>query len=434
MSAHPSMTRRAFLGTTSAAFAAGPLILPKSVFGANERIALAIVGPGGRGSGLVDWAHQFAEVENVEFQAVCDIWRQRLESGAARVEKLTGKAPKRYRTLGEVCADSEIDALIIATPDFAHAYHCRLAVEAGKDVYIEKPLGCDFRQIKLCWETVKASDRVVQMGTQRRGGGRYAGAQQFIKSGALGKVTYGEIIEPLFQERWRIPGAETSLTEADTIWREFLAYAPYEPFDARKYREFRLFWPYSSGCFCQWMSHKIDLVNWALDELPCSAVAWGGVYAWPDGRTNPDTVQCLLEYPSGCLVTYHMRLGNGANTRGITLYGTHGTMELEAGLAYGDGGGGTILPVTPGDPNTAFNVDASKVLRSKQVGGVQWESPPDVDHMQDFLRCLRTREQPRGNIDAGYAHSVATTLANMAFRNQCRMVYDHQTRVMKKAV
>ena len=431
------ITRRDFLvktTATAAAIASGPLILPRSVFGANDRLALGIVGPGGRGSGLMDWAQKLAESENVEFQAVCDIWNQRRESAAATVKKWTGKDPKQYRTLGEICADPDVDVLIIATPDFAHAYHCRLAVEAGKDVYVEKPLGCDFRQIKLCWETVKASDRVVQLGTQSRGEGRYLGAQQFVKSGALGKVTYGEIYEPLFQERWRIPGAENSLTEKDTIWTEFLAYAPYEPFNARKYREFRLFWPYSSGCLCQWMSHKIDLVNWVLDEIPQSAVAWGGVYVWPDGRTNPDTIQCLLEYPSGCLVTYHMRLGNGANGRGITLYGTNGTLDLNAGIAYGDGGGGTIVPVTPGDPNTAFNVDQSTVLKSQKDGGVKWESPESVDHMQDFLRCVRSRQQPRANIDAGYAHAVATTLANMAYRNKCQMVYDHQTRVMKKAV
>ncbi|MGQ9731550.1 MAG: Gfo/Idh/MocA family protein [Candidatus Zipacnadales bacterium] len=427
------ISRRNFLAKTSTAVATAPLFLRQSVFGANDRLALGIVGAGGRGGGLMKWAQDFSEVENVEFQAVCDIWNQRREAGAARIKEWTGKDPKQYRTLGEICADPDIDALIIATPDFAHAYHCRIAVEAGKDVYVEKPLGCDFRQIKLCWEAVKASDRVVQMGTQRRGDGKYEGAKQFIKSGALGRITYGEIYEPLFQQRWRIPGAETSLTEKDTIWSEFLAYAPYEPFNARKYREFRLFWPYSSGCFCQWMSHKIDLVNWVLDEIPCSAVAWGGLYAWPDGRTNPDTVQCLLEYPSGCMVTYHMRLGNGANGRGITLYGTNGTMELEAGLAYGDGGGGTITLVEPGNPNTAFQVDQSTVLPSKKEGGVRWESPPDVDHMQDFLRCVRTRQQPRGHIDAGYAHAVATTLANMAYRNKCQMVYDHSQMIMKKA-
>lgn len=437
MSGELSMTRRRFLAkttATAAVVASGPLFLPRSVFGANDRIALGIVGPGGRGGALIEWAQKFAESENVEFQAVCDIWKQRLAAAADRVHKLTGKEPKQYRTIWEICADSDIDAVIIATPDFAHAYHCRIAVEAGKDVYVEKPLGCDFRQIKLCWEAVKKSDRIVQLGTQSRADGRYLGAREFVKSGALGKITYGEIYEPLFQQRWRIPGSENSLTEEDTIWTEFLAYAPYEPFNARKYREFRLFWPYSSGCFCQWMSHKIDLVNWVLDEIPCSAVAWGGVYLWQDGRTNPDTVQCLLEYPSGCMVTYHMRLGNGANGRGIILYGTNGTMDLSAGIAYGDGGGGTVTPVTPGDPNTAFNVNNSAVLKSKEEGGVKWEPGETVDHMQEFLRCLRTRQQPRADIDAGYAHAVATILANMAYRNKCQMVYDHKTMVMKKAV
>jgi predicted dehydrogenase len=437
MSSDHHMTRRNFIAkstATVAAVASGPLFLPARVFGANERLSLGIVGPGGRGGSLMKWAQKFAESENVEFTAVCDIWNQRREQGAARIKEWTGKDPRQCRTLAEICALDDVDVLIIATPDFAHAPHCRQAVEAGKDVYVEKPLGCDFEQVKLCWEAVKRNERVVQLGTQARGSGRYLGARDFIKSGAMGKVTFGEIYEPLFQQRWRIYGAETSLTEQDTNWREFLNYNPYEPFDARKYREFRLFWPYSSGCFCQWMSHKIDLVNLALDEIPRSAVAWGGVYVWKDGRTNPDTTQCLLEYPSGCMVTYHMRLGNGANGRGITLYGTNGTMDLNGGVAYGDGGGGTITPVDPDDPNTRFNVDKAAVLTSRKDGGVKWESHPDVDNMQDFFRCVRSREQPRADIDAGYAHSVATILANMAYRNKCQMVYDHEKMEMKRAV
>jgi len=435
MADHTGMTRRSFItrsAAVGAAVASGPLFVPQSAFGANERISLGIVGPGGRGRGLMDWAQKFAKTENVQFQAVCDIWNQRREGAAAKVKEWTGADPKQHRTLADICADDSIDALIIA-PDFAHAYHCRIAVEAGKDVYVEKPLSNDFRQLKLCWETVTDSDRVVAMGTQRRGDGKYEGAQTFIKSGAMGRITYGEIYEPLFQQRWRIGGSENSLTEKDTIWKEFLAYAPHEPFDARKYREFRLFWPYSSGCFCQWMSHKIDLVNWALDEIPQSAVAWGGVYAWPDGRTNPDTCQCLLEYPSGCMVTYHMRLGNGQNGRGTMLYGTNGTMDLGGGVAYGDGGGGTIEPVEPGDPNTAFRVDKSTLLKSNKDGGVKWESPPSVDTMENWLQCLRTRETPRAHIDGGYAHSVACILANMAYRNKCQMVYDHSKMILKKA-
>jgi len=434
--ARRTLTRRGFLAGSAAA--AGTTVVTSAlsagkVLGANERLSLGIVGPGSRGNHLMKWAQRFAKSHNLEFTAVCDIWNQRREAAAARVKAWTGREPRKCRTLAEICDLKDVDVLLIATADFQHAPHLAYAVRAGKDVYVEKPLGCDFEQIKKAWQAVKQTGRIVQMGTQRRGDGKYYGARDFIKSGALGKITYAEIYEPLFQQRWRIPGSETSLTEKDTNWKEFLCYCPYEPFNARHYREFRLFWPYSSGCFCQWMSHKIDLVNLALDELPRSAVAHGGVYLWKDGRTNPDTVQCLLEYPSGCLVTYHMRLGNSMNKRGTTLYGTRGTMELEAGIAYGDGGRGAVICKDPDAPNPSFTVDRSAVLKARKEGGVRWESPPSVDHMADFLEAVRTRRRTRADIDAGFAHALATTMANMAYRWGCRVEYDPKKMELKRA-
>lgn len=432
------MSRREFVAKSSigvGALGLGTLFLPSRVFGANDRLGLGIVGPGGRGNSLMSWAHKLEESHNVQFTAVCDIWNQRREAAAKKVEQWNGKPPAKCRTIAEICEREDVDVLIIATPDFAHAYHLAYAVRAGKDAYVEKPLGCDFAQLKDAYNAVKETERVVQMGTQSRGSGRYFGARDFIKSGALGKVTFVEIYEPLFQQRWRIYGSENSIKKEDTDWKEFLCYLSPKKYkwNPRHYREFRLFWPFSSGCFCQWMSHKIDLVNLALDEWPQSAVAHGGVYIWKDGRTNADTIQCLLEYPSGVLATYHMRLGNSANGRGITIYGTNGTMDLNGGLAYGDGGGGEVTPENPDDPNTRFNVDKSKVLKSRKEGGVKWESPPSVDHMGHFFECVRTRERTRADIDAGFGHALATTLANMSWRNKCRMVYDAENMEMRKA-
>ncbi|HID06170.1 MAG TPA: Gfo/Idh/MocA family oxidoreductase, partial [Armatimonadetes bacterium] len=342
------MSRREFLtksATGAAVMALGSLaFVPERVWGANDRISLGIVGAGARGNALMEWAQRLSKSHNVEFTAVCDIWNQRRERAAKKVKNWTGKEPRRCRTIHEICELDDVDVLIIATADFQHAYHLTIAVRAGKDAYVEKPLSCHFEQIKEAYKAVKETGRIVQMGTQRRGSGKYFGAREFIKSGALGKVTYVEVCQPLFQQRWRIYGAEKSIRPEDTNWREFLRwFDPKDyPWNPRHYREFRLFWPFSSGIPCQWMSHQIDVINLALDELPRYAMARGGVYLWKDGRTNPDTFECLLEYPSGCIVRYHMRLGNSLNGRGITIYGTNGTMELDAGIAYGDGGGGEV--------------------------------------------------------------------------------------------
>ncbi len=433
-----TMTRREFLrqATAGAVMALGAAsFIPNGerVFGANDRLSLGIVGCGSRGRVLMEWANRLSKTQNVEFTAVCDIWNQRREGAAALVKQWTDKEPRKCRTLAEICDLQDVDALIIATADFQHAYHLTHAVRAGKDVYVEKPLGCDFHQIKTAWKAVKETGRVVQMGTQARGKGKYFGARDFIKSGALGKVTFVEIYQPLFQQRWRIPNAEKLIKPEDTDWREFLCYLDPKrhPFNPRHYLEFRLFWPFSSGCFCQWMSHQIDLVNLVLDELPKSAVAHGGIFLWKDGRTNPDICQCLLEYPSGVLVTYHMRLTNSANGREITIYGTNGTMELEAGIAYGDGGGGEVICENPSDPFPRFRVDESKRLKAKSEGGVRWESPPDVDHMGHFFECVRTREPTRADIDAGFGHALATTMANLSYRRGRRMEYDAERMEIK---
>jgi len=427
--------RRRFVGRSLAAAGASALVMNavsySRVIGSNDRLSIGIVGCGSRMGSLMSQVHRLEKKQNCEITAVCDIWNQRREAAAERVRRWYGRAPRKCRTLADICALKDVDALVIATADFQHAPHMAYAVRHGKDVYVEKPLGVDFDQVKDALMAVRETGRVVQMGTQARAKGAFWGARDFIKSGGLGKVTYGEIYEPIFQQRWRIPGSEHSLTEKDTDWQEFQSYTyePGKPFNARHYREFRLFWPYSSGCIAQWMSHAIDKVNLALDEIPRYGVAWGGVYLWKDGRTNPDTIQCLLEYPSGCLVTYHMRLGNKANWREPTLYGTKGTLVLGRKYATGDGGGGAVRCLNPGDPNPKFEVDKSAVIKDKAT----FPCPPDVDHMENFLECVRTRKRTRADIDAGFAHAVACILADMSYRNACRMEYDHDKMEMRKS-
>ncbi len=414
------ITRREFVTTTSTVGAGtivlGSCVIPQAAFGANDRLRVGIVGTGSRANTLMAWLHKLEKSHNVQITAVCDIWNQQRKAVVEKLSQNTDNKISQYRTLDEMGEQDDTDILIIATADFQHCYHAAKAVNYGKDVYVEKPFGCDFSQIKQAYLTIKASDRIVQMGTQSRGEGKYFGARDFIKSGALGQITYGEIYECTFQQRWRIKDSECSIKAKDTNWTEFLAYLDPQkyPWNPRHYREFRLFWPFSSGCFCQSMSHRIDLVNLVLDSIPKYAVAMGGTYLWKDGRTNPDTVQCLLEYPGGTMVTYHMRMGNEANSRGIYLYGTNGMLDLRKGKFLTKGGGGKV---TLKESDTVHPAD-------KMDNKITFPSPPSVDHMADFFECVRSRKPARADVDAGYAHAVATTMANMAYRTGCRMEYD----------
>jgi len=420
-----AVTRRSFLGgATGAALASQSARSAEKVSGANDRLSVGIVGTGNRGGALARWISQLQNSQNVDLTAVCDIWREALAAGAAHIEKLTGRQPRQCRNLDEICEMKDVDVLVIATPDFLHAPHTRRAVEAGKDVYAEKPFGCDFEQIKRARDAVKTSKRIVQAGTQRRAEGLPWAARDFVRSGKLGKVTHVEMSDALFQQRWRIPGSETSLTERDTDWKRFLDYTPEAPFDARKYREFRLFWPYSTGIFCQWMSHTVDLVNLILDDVPRGVIAAGGVYVWKDGRTNPDTAQCIVEYPSGCLFSYHMRMGNMAQSRSLTFYGTDGTLDLNAGIAYGEGGLGEVIMKPGANQIPEFTVATNRRLPERAQGGVILKPEPDGDHMVDFFECVRSRRQPRASIDAAFNHALATTMAGMSLRLKTRIEYD----------
>ena len=422
------ITRRQFTGrmagTAAVGWAARSARSADRVAGANERLAVGIVGPGERGIRLMEWVQRLSQSQNVELTAVCDIWNRQRERAAARVHEWTGRKPLECRTLSEICDRSDVDVLVIATPDFQHAPQTRQAVEAGKDVYVEKPFGCDFEQIKQARDAVKKTERIVQQGTFRRSHTIPWTARDLVQSGRLGRISYVEMAQPLFQQRWRIPDSENSLTEKDTNWPEFLSYTPEVVFDARKYREFRLFWPYSTGIFCQWMSHAIDMVNLVLGEPPRSVVANGGVYVWRDGRTNPDTVQCLFEYPGGCLVSYHMRLGNSANRHALTFYGTNGTLDLYGGIAYGDGGGGEVVRDRGGRPVPEFATDGSRRLPDRVKGGLPLRGEPDGDHMVDFFEAVRQRRRPKADIDAGFQHALATTMAGLALRTGARVVYD----------
>ncbi|MFO0944845.1 MAG: Gfo/Idh/MocA family oxidoreductase [Planctomycetota bacterium] len=434
--------RREFLKESAGslgALALGATVLPAATQehappSVMDVVRLGVVGVGSRGGTLVQWLLRLQETHRVQIAAVCDLWERRREQAAEKIERSTGMRPAVCRTPAELFARNDVDGVLIATPDFQHCYLAAQAALAGKDVYVEKPFGCDFDQVRAAREILAKSDRIVQLGVQSRGAGKYYEAARFIQSGKLGQVTYVDVCEPICQQRWRIPQAELALNESDIDWSEFLAYLPCDtPFSSRHYREFRLFWPYSSGPFCQWMSHRIDLVNLILGEIPTSAVALGGVYLWKDGRNNPDTVQCLLEYPQGVLVNYHMRMGNSQHGRGMTIYGTCGTLEVDAGLAYGDGGGGMVIASDPIEGTPTYEVDKTKLLRMKREGGVRLPVAEDIDYLGHFIDCMRTRQTPRGDLDAAYGQSVATILAARAHREGCKMVHDPFSRTMVAA-
>src|SRR6266699_2109372 len=259
-----TMPRRDFVksaaaGVAGLAAASIPASSYARILGANDRVRVGIVGFSDRfRQALLPAFKAAGPTLNFEIVAVSDIWNRRRDEGVAEIERVMGAKPRAFLNNEEMYAAKVVDAVMISTPDFLHDYHGVEAIHAGKDAYIEKPLAHSMDQAVAIRDAVKKSDRVVQIGTQRRSAANYQAANEFIRSGKFGDIVMAEMTWNVNQPgRWRRPQLVASIQETDTDWKRFLAYMPFEAWDPRKYLEYRLFWPYSSGIPDQWMVHRV---------------------------------------------------------------------------------------------------------------------------------------------------------------------------------
>jgi predicted dehydrogenase len=424
--------RRQFLGQ-SGLIASGVALASTarsyaSILGANDRISLAHIGIGNRGRELDQIVGAVKQSHNVEMTAVCDLWKVNRERAVEANTKYHGRAPRAYQYLEEVLALKDVDGVLISTPEHSHSPILKLAVEAGKDAYVEKPMGNVLADLKAARAAVRQSKRIVQVGTQHRSEPYPRAAFDLVQSGVLGDVSKVEVEWNYHGPRWRGRPEVHEIREADTDWHRWLMTKPDRPFDPQLYFEFRLYREFSSGIPDQWMSHGIDLVHWFMqDSYPRSVMAHGGVLAWHDGRQNPDTFQALLEYPKGFLVSYSTSFGNDAP--GFTRY-----MGKKATL-FNIGGEGSPryqLVEEKGNHEDDRDVDRQRAARYLQLPGETQIPPMGIDdltteHMANFLECMRSRQAPHATVDDGFAHSVACTMAAESYWSGQRMYWDAAT-------
>ena len=275
-----SKTRREFLRLgAAAAVTSWTASSYAAIPGANDRVRVGIIGAGDRmKQALIPAFQANAARMNFAYVAVSDIWSMRREEAVAYVGKVCNTKIDTARNNEELYARKDIDAVMIATADFQHAIHGTEAVHAGRDAYVEKPTADRMEDAKVFREAVHNSGKIVQVGTQRRSTPSYQRAYEYIRSGKFGEINMVEMTWNVNQPgRWRRPSVVPLLKEGDTDWKRYLLNRPYEPFDARKYLEFRLFWPFSSGIPDQWLVHQIDTVH-LVHRLPASA--FGGGQRW----------------------------------------------------------------------------------------------------------------------------------------------------------
>ena len=232
----------------------------------------ATSGLGNRGRELASVAAGLKDRHNVEMTAVCDLWNVNRERAAKAASQAYGRAPRLFQYLEELLASPDVDAVIISTADFQHAPLLRLAAEAGKDAYCEKPMANVLDEAKAARDAVRSRKLIVQIGTQHRSEPYQIAVRDWIARGVLGRVSKVEIVWNYHGPRWRGRPEVQQIREQDTDWRKWLLSKPYRPFDPRAYFEFRLYRDFSSGIADQWMSHGIDMVHYFLDDhFPHSA-------------------------------------------------------------------------------------------------------------------------------------------------------------------
>jgi predicted dehydrogenase len=408
-----------------------------AILGANDRVRVGVVGCGDRmKQGDLPAFQQSAKDLNFQIVAVSDIWSRRREEGAAFIEKLCGNPIDQVRNNDELYARKDVDAVLIATADFQHAQHGIEAVNAGRDAYVEKPTANTMADARNFLAAVKKSGKIVQIGTQRRSTPAYMKAAEYIKSGKFGDIVMVEMTWNVNQPgRWRRPDVVPLLKEQDTDWKRFLLNRPYEPFDARKYLEFRLFWPYSSGIPDQWLVHQIDTVHWFTGlPHPRSVVANGGIYLWKDGRKNWDTMTAVFDYgplddlTKGFQVQYSSRFTNSAGGVKELYYSNGGMIDMDKHTVTPTGGLRAREAASMGLkenllPSFSLVEKAETVSTDADTG----RDPQTSANMRNWMECVRSRKTPNAPIEAGYNHSIALCMNIAAIHTGQKVTFDDKT-------
>jgi predicted dehydrogenase len=378
------------------------------VVGANERINIGLIGCGGRGRWIMQNMVQPANA-NTALAAVCDIWKLRQETYPAEAEKLYGGKPKVYADYRKLLDDADVDAVIIATPDHQHCGQTIDAVQAGKHVYVEKPIapnGSDWPELKRCYEAVKASKCAVQHGSQGVSSPGALAIRDFIKEGKLGKLFRIESTESLTVPYWvHYRGPET---EAETDWNAFLYNRASRPFNAHQHAKWMGYLDFTSGTIGGWMSHFINTVHFVTGaDAPKAATAFGGRYATANDPLcdAPDQATVMLEY-DGFFTQFNSHFGSTLHSESTTFMFEKGTLRAGFGHDLGN-------PVYSSE-GVDDRIPPQKLL--------DHDPPyPGQAHVENWFGCIRDGGEPNANMDYGYKQGIAVLLGDMACRQGRRV-------------
>ncbi|MEO8657295.1 MAG: Gfo/Idh/MocA family oxidoreductase [Bryobacteraceae bacterium] len=361
------------------------------ILGANDRIGMGVIGTGERGTYVMTVFQKNAEVE---VRALCDVYAKRIDEAQAKAPNT--KTFGDHRRLLEL---KEIDAVLIASPDHWHKQHAIDAMNAGKDIYCEKPLCRTREEAPDMVRAARVTNRICQIGLQQRSAPIYIEAKQkFVTSGMIGKISHIDAF-------WHAGHAEALPTEpvekpSNLDWVRFLGPVKYRDWSPGQYLNFRAFLDFNGGKMTDFGHHWMDVVHMYMGERACnSAVFAGGVYFnFNDGRTAPDTCNALFEY-DGFTVNFQSHTFGGEY--GITFHGSNGQLFVNRNR----------WEYTPAEKNPK--------TETKRIPG-----DITVDHVRNFLDCCRSRNLPNADVGLASISILPPLLAVQSYFEQRRLRFN----------
>ncbi len=399
-------------GAGLAAAAAPVAAAQEKKVSANDKISVALIGCGGMGRGDL---RDHLRIPEVQCVALCDVDKSHLKEVADEVEKNTGKRPAEYGDFRKVIDRKDVDVVIVATPDHWHALPTIYACQAGKDVYVEKPLSLTIEEGRVMVNAARKYNRVVQMGTQQRSAGHYRDAVNFVKSGELGKI---RLVRSWAYLDWKgeLPPKGDEPVPEGVDYDMWLGPAPKRPFNPYRFHfNFRWYWDYAGGLMTDWGAHMIDIANFGMDVVaPKSAMSMGGKYGYPnDAQETPDTQQAILEYDGFTAIWEHaLGVGRGPWDRehGVEFHGNNGILVV-------DRGGWEVFSETDA-------IDKKREYKMKAQPWRRGSQDYHFKHVENFIDCVKNRQKPNSDVEIGHNSMKACHLANIAVRLRRRVEWD----------
>lgn len=384
--------------------------------GPNDTVNVGLIGCNGMGFSDLS---SFLKMSDINVIGLCDVDETVLQNRTADLEKAGIKKPKWYKDYRKLLENKDIDVVIIGTPDHWHCLQLTDALQAGKDVYCEKPIANSVQEANIMLNYVGASDRMVQIGQWQRSQPHFVDAIDFVHSGKLGEI---RLAKAWAYQGWMkpVPIVPDGTAPAGVDYDMWLGPATQRPFNPNRFHfNFRWFWDYAGGLMTDWGVHLIDYALYGMKaSTPKSVMALGGKFAYPDDASEtPDTLQTVYEYDGFSILWEHatgIDGGNYGRNHGIAFIGNNGTLVL-------DRQGWEVIPETEFQGWGKDGIPKMEAMKFDNGG----QSGLDL-HTQNFMEAVKSRDASKltAPIKVGYDAALVSHMGNAAFKTGNRIYWD----------